>query len=111
MGLPDVRNIGFFHFGCADQSDPLTSLGASLEIERDQRELGDCLIVTPEAFNIRNGYWKPKDDRQPDLSIAERLRKLSSDFGVALVAGLIEEGVGGKPGYSSARLIDGNDCS
>lgn len=102
-----LRRTGFFHFDIADQSDPIRSLAQGLETAAKADDLNDCLIVVPEAFNIRNGYWSP--DRVRDPKIAEALPGLANDFKVALVAGLVDEGNGGGPGYSTAYLID-RDC-
>lgn len=103
-----LRKIGFFHFGEGEQSDPPASLRAALSETSQQEDLTDSLIVVPEAFNIRNGYWSPI--RYRDLLTKESLTKISDDFGVALVVGLIEEDKFGKPGFSSAYLIDRGVC-
>jgi predicted amidohydrolase len=104
-----LRKIGFFHFGVKDKSEPIESLRASLVAASREDWLSDCLIVTPEAFNIRCGYWDDPPGR-PDASIANSLKAVSADLRVAFVAGLIDESDGQNPGYSSAYLIDGDVC-
>src|SRR5476651_680317 len=89
-----LRKAGFFHFGNrCDDADPIGSLRASLAVASGQNNLGECLVVTPEAFNIRNDYWIP-ERRHLDVSIKKSLGELSREFEVAFVAGLIEDGVG-----------------
>lgn len=97
---PALARVGFFHFGSEDQSDPIGSLRASLR----EKSPVDSLIVVPEAFNICNGYWMPT--RRFDFSIAKILSDVSKEYGLAFVAGLIEE----DERYSSAFLIDGDLC-
>ena len=100
-----LRKLGFFHFCGEDRSDPAGSLRASLIEAAKDEDISGSLVVTPEAFNIRNGYWS--DDRHIDPSIRTALTELSAKFKIALVAGLIEDGDAKGPGYSSAYLIDG----
>lgn len=103
-----LRKLGFFHFCGEDRSDPAGSLRASLLEAAKDEEISGSLVVTPEAFNLRNGYWS--DDRQLDPSIRTALTQLSTKFKIALVAGLIEEGDAQGPGHSSAYLINGEVC-
>jgi predicted amidohydrolase len=103
-----LRKLGFFHFCGEDRSDPAGSLRTSLVEAAKEEDISGLLIVTPEAFNIRKGYWNP--DRQVEASIRAALMALSAEFKVALVAGLIEESDSHGPGYSSAYLIDGRAC-
>jgi hypothetical protein len=65
-----LRSVGSFHFDSTDQSDPVRSLKASLETAAEGTDLGDCLIVLPEAFNIRRGYWNPDRYRDPTIAVA-----------------------------------------
>ena len=88
-----LRRVGFFHFCGEDRSDPDGSLRASLLEAAKAEDISGSLVVTPEAFNIRNGYWS--DDRQLDRSIPTVLVALSVEFKIALLAGLIEEGNSG----------------
>ena len=46
------------------------SLRASLIEAAKDADISGSLVVTPEAFNIRNGYWSP--DRQLDPYGARR---------------------------------------
>jgi predicted amidohydrolase len=100
----ELKKIGFFHYG-DEMADPAESLRACFEETSKNTAVSDCVIVLPEAFNVRGGYWGV--DRTIDHSIADALGELASDFGVALLAGLIDEGRDGSRGYSSAYLFDG----
>jgi hypothetical protein len=103
-----LRKLGFFHFCGEDRSDPVGSLRASLIEAAMEADISGSLIVTPEAFNIKGGYWNP--DRRRDPSIRAALNGLSREFKLGLVAGLIEDGDAAELGYSSAYLIDGAAC-
>jgi predicted amidohydrolase len=103
-----LRRLGFFHFCGENRSDPVGSLRSSLIEAATEEDISGSLVVTPEAFNVRNGYWSP--DRRLDPLIRTMLSELSTEFKIALVAGLIENGDAHGPGYSSAYLIDGIDC-
>ena len=60
---PSVRNIAAFHFGDCNKLDPVRSLDEALKkIPADR--LKETLLVLPEAFNVRNGYYKtPQDEK------------------------------------------------
>jgi predicted amidohydrolase len=103
-----LRKVGFFHFCGEDRSDPAGSLRASLLESAKAEDISGSLVVAPEAFNIRKGYWNP--ERELDPSIGAALTEVSTEFKVALVAGLIEESDSQGPGYSSAYLIDERAC-
>jgi hypothetical protein len=107
MSQHTLAKIGFFHFGEESQSNPVGSLRDSLEKSPHSERLDDCLLVLPEAFNIRNGYEMP--GKRIDVGIAQSLKELSASFKVGFVAGLIEESDGEGP-HSSAYLIDGDVC-
>src|SRR5665213_3203996 len=98
---PSLNRVGFFHFGCADKEkgDPV----GCLETELGRRTgLRNNLIVLPEAFNARGGYYGiPIDLKENAMT---RLQRLSVLHHVSLVAGLIE-GIGG---YNAAFLINGD---
>lgn len=102
-----LRKLGFFHYG-DEQSDPSGSLRAAIAEASQQEDLSDCLLVVPEAFNIRNGYFTSNCYRDP--SIKDALVQISLEFKVAFVAGLVEEGDSGELGYSAAYLIDESVC-
>jgi len=65
--------------------------------------LSESLIVLPEFFNVPGGCGGI--NRTVDLSVDAALRRVSLEFGVCFVAGLVEEG--GRQRYNSAYLIDG----
>jgi hypothetical protein len=104
-GPRQISRVGVFHFGGCDKGDPVASLEVSLsEAETFQGDLSNCLIVLPEAFNIRTEYDR---DCRPEGEICCALRDLSVRRNVALVVGLLESSGEGKP-YNSAFLIDGD---
>ena len=107
-----IKRVGFFHFGSLDKTDPIASLGTSLAAEVSKNGgLNDCLLVVPEAFNIRNDYHNHnRNARYRDPLISKEIKRLSVEFEVAFVAGLIESGEPLGSGYSSAYLIDGDVC-
>lgn len=96
-----IRKVGFFHFGCKGNSDQIGSLRASLLEASETYDLSDSLVVLPEAFNI---FDYSISNSLPDSSVDTNLRKLSLEFGVALVVGLVE--AESDESYSSAYLID-----
>ncbi|HPT25883.1 MAG TPA: hypothetical protein PLZ95_05645 [Bryobacteraceae bacterium] len=99
-----INNIGFFHFGSDDKSDPMRSLAISLEkAVTTKRCLTGSLLVLPEAFNIRNDYQTLS---APDPSVVYALKEMSKEHGMAFVAGLLHR----RTRYSCAHLIDGDTC-
>jgi predicted amidohydrolase len=112
--MASINNVGFFHFGSERRDDPATSLKQALREFRDSEatenaspklKAGDCLIVLPEGFNCAGGYRL--DAGEPCLEIDDAIRRLSVEFQVAFVAGLMEPISPGKR-YNSAFLIDGD---
>jgi len=104
---PALRTGGVFNFGKRNEgADPVASLRACLQEPSVWFDLTESVVVLPEAFNVVGEYWVP-NRRRFDASISSSLRKISVDFGVALVAGLIENESSGL-GYSAAYLIDGD---
>jgi predicted amidohydrolase len=101
-----LKNIGFFHLG-DDASDPVEALADCLTEAAKEADLGEALIVIPEAFNLRGGYFGK--DRVVDSTVAGSLQRLSAELGVAFVAGLIEESDAQEKGYSCAYLLAGNE--
>lgn len=103
-----LRKVGFFHFGNrGGGDDPIESLKAALQDASRKDDLSECLVVTPEAFNVLGDYYNP-ESRRLDGSVAESLREVSLKFGVAIVAGLIDVPAGQELGYSSTYVIDGD---
>jgi hypothetical protein len=102
-GAP-LKHVGFFHFGCPDyeKGDPVLSLEAEL---KNQANISDSLIVLPEAFNARGGYYRDPPDL--DGLACDRLRAFSQRLRVAFVVGLIETEMAGIKGYNEAYLING----
>ncbi len=104
---PPLRTGAVFHFGKRNEgADPIDSLKHCLQEVSLPGELDESLVILPEAFNVRGDYWVPAQ-RRYDAGILRSLKRLSAEFGVALVAGLIE---GRRPehSYSAAYLIDGD---
>jgi hypothetical protein len=103
---PVLRTGGVFHFGKRnEEADPIASLRSSLRDPSVLYDLRECIVVLPEAFNVRGDYWTP-GRRHIDGSITAALKEVSIEFGVALVAGLVEN-ENGRLGCNSAYLIDG----
>lgn len=69
--------------------DPVGSLRASLVEAAKDADISGSLVVVPEAFNIRKASLNP--DRELDLSIRTAITKISAEFRIVLVAGLVEE--------------------
>lgn len=93
-----ISRVGFFHFGSDEKRDPV----GSLEIELNKGpELADSLIVLPEAFDARGGYYNLPV--KLDDAARARLQALSLNRGIAFVVSLIER----VKGYNSAYLING----
>jgi hypothetical protein len=100
---PVLRAGGVYNFGRRDEGlDPIKSLRACLEKFSPWVDLGESVVVLPEAFNVVGEYWV-RDRRRLDTSISSALIGISSEFSVALVSGLIEP-----DGHSAALLIDGD---
>src|SRR5260370_19403901 len=103
-----IERIGFFHYGSDNKEDPIGSLREALLLAiaaSDPKNVRDCLIGLPEAFNIRRGYWNA--NRALDPSISKSLKEVCEEFGAAFVVGLVEQPALLSPHYSSAYLIDG----
>src|SRR5437763_1879840 len=105
-----IDEIGFFHFG-KNTEDPIDSLKSCLlrtMADSNRKDLAHSLIALPEAFNVRNGYWNAT--RKTDVSIAAQLVGISSELGPAFIVGLLEKMSAECLPFSSAYLIDGNNC-
>jgi hypothetical protein len=104
--MSELKRVGFFHFGSDEKCDPLGSLEAEIK-KQEKLELAGALLVLPEAFNVRGGYYSDRpqlgDKPQLDQRAVPRLQTLSAERGIVFVAGIID-GVGGN---NSAYLIDG----
>lgn len=83
----------------------ISSLRSALFEASQTKSISDCLIVLPEAFNIHGGYRDDPRPRPLDSSIPEALIRLSKEFRVAFVAGLIESRRQ-QQRYNCAYLID-----
>lgn len=109
-----IKRVGLFHFATADSDDPIETLTTSLRdaqtLSRDGKtteneRLDDCLLVLPEAFNLRGPYCCDID-AYPDQSIATSLVNISLKEKIAFVVGLIDDSADKALGHSSAYLID-----
>jgi len=100
-----LGKIAAFHCG-NQEAHPTESLAACLADCAKNTDLTDCLIVTPEGFNIVRGYWGA--NRELDRSISPALTLLAVQYKVTFVSGLIEEPEIA-PGHSSVYLIDGSE--
>lgn len=95
-----IERIGFFHFA-DDYHDPFGSLNAAL-LEQDN--LGNSLIVVPEAFNNGRSYYDAPRG-QPKFTFREaviELTRIAAERGAAFVAGLLA------PPFNSAYFVDGS---
>src|ERR1035438_4642938 len=99
-GSPPITRLGFFHLGSDEKDDPVGSLEAEIR-KREESQLENTLLVLPEAFNTRGGYYI--DRPQIDQRAIPRLQTLAAERGTVFVAGIIDR-VGGS---NSAYLIDG----
>jgi hypothetical protein len=81
-----LTNIGFFHFGDPDKSNPIDSLRTSLRTS--ETDNAGSLIVLPEAFNIRQGY-RNCELCDVDWDMVESLQDISARSRISFVAGLI----------------------
>jgi len=100
---PNLESVGVFHLGDTDQTCPTRSL--ECELERRCPDIKKSLIVLPEAFNVADGYYAGTG---PTPSIRKKLVHFSERYGVAFVAGLVEDkpASGNQKGFNSAYLID-----
>jgi hypothetical protein len=99
--LPSIKRIGFFAFGSNDKSDPVGSLEIELE-KKPESQLKDSLIVLPEAFNSGADYKTSVEPRIPATDVLRQLAKLSRDYGIVFIAGLLHA----EKQYNSAYLVD-----
>jgi hypothetical protein len=111
---PPIKRVGFFHFATADSDDPIETLKTSLRNAQtlsldstttEYERLDDCLLVLPEAFNLRGPYCSDIY-AYPDQSIATSLVNISLKEKIAFVVGLIDDSADKALGRSSAYLID-----
>ena len=101
---PSIERIGYFHFGDRGKVDPTGSLDAALRnSESEGAKLKNSLIVLPETFNVKGGFY----GRATDPETCLKLQKLSQGFGPAFVVGLRDPTVGDLKGFNSAYLLDG----
>ena len=99
--MTSIERVGFFHFGSDRKDDPVGSLEAKIA-ECAAHQTGNSLMVLPEAFNVRGGFYAT--DPALDLDAFSRLQALSVRHGITFVAGIIDR-LGGS---NLACLIDGN---
>lgn len=106
-----VRQVGFFHFGNEDKSDPFGQLEYEMELaRRDGSNFSDSLIVLPEAFNLGRDYCEAVFDSSNNAfgpGNISRLQMLSRRFDeVGFVAGLIIKEACQPLPYNSAYIVD-----
>lgn len=106
-----IRQVGFFHFGSEDKSDPFGQLEDEMErVHRGGCDFSDSLIVLPEAFNIGRDYSEAVFDSSDSVFDPEticRLQTLSQRFeDVGFVAGLIIREARQRLPFNSAYIID-----
>jgi hypothetical protein len=101
--MTSIKRVGFFHFGGNDKSDPVGSLQTEIG-KFSGVQLTDSLIVLPEAFNVRGGFYNAEPNLDPHAYF--RLLNLAISRRMTFVAGLID----GVRGANSAYLIGGT-CS
>lgn len=101
-----LQKVGFFHWGTDDSCNSAELLYSALRDAAQECDLGDSLIVVPEAFNIQNYYQKTS---RCDGCTRGALVEMSRKFGVSLVVGLVDE-EGGTRGFSCAYLVDDGIC-
>lgn len=101
--MTNLESVGVFHFGDSDQTCPAQSL--ECELKRRCSDIKHSLIVLPEAFNVPDGYY---DGTGPTPFITNKLVHFSERYGVAFVAGLVEDkpASGSQKGFNAAYLID-----
>jgi hypothetical protein len=99
-----ITRIGFYHRNFnAKNNVPFPDVLESTA-ERCHNGLNSSLIVLPEAFNLVGPYMTKDPYHWVDLTVQNDLVNLSRKFGVAFVAGLLDDELG--KGASVARLID-----
>jgi predicted amidohydrolase len=95
--------LGFFRF-VAGYGRPVESLDVALMRHND---VGNSLIVLPEAFNIGK-YYRDEGRCSYDRAALQALQSLAELNNVTFVSGMIvEEPNGPMPPFSSVYLIDG----
>jgi predicted amidohydrolase len=105
--MGDILHVGFFHLGSQDLEEPLNAIEQSLSTYSDKNMLNASLVVLPEAFNIRGSY---RNDSAAIISDFHReLQRLSTNFQLAMVVGLIEPLDEEGQNFSTANLIRPGD--
>jgi predicted amidohydrolase len=83
-----LEQIGFFHHGSEDRSNPLDSLETAIKKAGGKEKVKSSLIVLPEAFNLKVAYGEgARLDFEKGVEGA--LKKLAEKYQVVFVAGLI----------------------
>jgi len=95
-----IRQVGFFHFGSMEKDDPVGSLEFEMA-KYPEAQLRDSLLVLPEAFNARGGYYNAAPALDSDA--LPRLQRISAERGIVFVAALVDR----IKGPMSAYLLDG----
>lgn len=96
--MTSIERVGFFHFGSDRKDNPVGSLAAKIA-ECAAHQTGNSLMVLPEAFNVRGGFYAI--DAALDLDAISRLQALSVRHGITFVAGIID-----RPGGIEFGVLD-----
>jgi hypothetical protein len=51
-----LKQIGYFHYGSEDRSDPVRALELAIDDFGGTSVVADSVIVLPEAFNLTDHY-------------------------------------------------------
>jgi len=100
--MSSIERVGFFHFGADCKDDPLGSLVKNLA-EYPDSETANSLIVLPEGFNVRGGFYVAEPAL--DHEALGQLQALSARRGITFVAGMMDQ----VKGRNLACLVEG-DC-
>jgi hypothetical protein len=79
-----LRQIGYFHCGNEDKSDPVGALTKAIESEGGKSKVENSLIVLPEAFNLKVTYER---GARPDFeqNIEGALKTLAAKYQLVLL--------------------------
>jgi predicted amidohydrolase len=102
----NIGRVGVFHYASECNGDPVKTFEDALAASESSDRFGESLLVLPEAFNLRLGYWA--SGHNIGCGIRDRLVEISLRYKIAIVAGLLHDHGGYRP-YNCAYLIDGGE--